>query len=38
MASSANVPPADAEWLRVDLPTWSRNGGAKSANEVAQII
>jgi hypothetical protein len=30
--------PANAPWPRVDLPTWSCNNGAKSANEVAQII
>jgi hypothetical protein len=29
--------PANAEWPRVDLPTWSCNSGTKSANEVAQI-
>jgi hypothetical protein len=29
--------PANAEWPRVDLPTWSCLSGAKSANEVAQI-
>ena len=30
--------PANAGWRRVDLLTWPRIGGAKSANEVAQII
>jgi hypothetical protein len=29
--------PANAEWPRVDLPTWPCISGAKSANEVAQI-
>jgi len=32
------LPPANAWLRRVDLLTWSRIGGTKSANEVAQII
>jgi hypothetical protein len=36
-APSLPFRPANAEWPRVDLPTWSCNSGTKSANEVAQI-
>jgi len=34
----ASVAARERKLRRVDLLTWSRIGGAKSANEVAQII
>jgi hypothetical protein len=33
----ATVAARERRLRRADLPTWSRIGGAKSANEVAQI-